>query len=151
MDYISLKELCEELSISIATGRNWIKLGKLKPEYTKKNSPYFAKDYVASLKCEIQTGKNSALKSRRNKKYISGNAFYHSYVSESSKNLSVLQKILEHIEENEIELSMDIIQYIVADCALHLFAQKLQFDWQGQASLLLKYLRRKSAFRNTVH
>ena len=143
MDYISLKELCDELSISIATGRNWIKLGKLTPEYTKKNSPYFAKDYVASLKREIQTGKNSALKSRRNKKYISGNAFYHSYVSESSKNLSVLQKILEHIEENEIELSMDIIQYIVADCALHLFAQKLQFDWQGQASLLLKYLRRK--------
>lgn len=31
-DYLSLKDVCEELSISMATGRNWIKLGKLIPE-----------------------------------------------------------------------------------------------------------------------
>lgn len=28
-EYISLNELCDTLSISTATGRNWIKLGKL--------------------------------------------------------------------------------------------------------------------------
>ena len=41
-DYLTLKELCEELSISTATGRNWIKLGKLTPEYTDKRTPYFS-------------------------------------------------------------------------------------------------------------
>ena len=35
-DSLSLKELCDILSISTATGRNWIKLGKLIPEYTDK-------------------------------------------------------------------------------------------------------------------
>ena len=29
-DYITLKELCHELTISIATGRNWLKLTKYK-------------------------------------------------------------------------------------------------------------------------
>ena len=37
------KELCDILSISTATGRNWIKLGKLIPEYTDKRKPYFTK------------------------------------------------------------------------------------------------------------
>lgn len=31
------------LSISTATGRNWIKLGKLIPEYTDQKKPYFTK------------------------------------------------------------------------------------------------------------
>ncbi len=31
MDLISLSELCTELSISTATGRNWVKLGKILP------------------------------------------------------------------------------------------------------------------------
>ena len=140
IDCISLTELCEELSISTATGRNWIKLGKLMPKYTQKNVPYFTKDYVTSLKNEIKTGKNSALKSRRNKKYVSGNALYNSYVSENCKNISALQNVLELISEKEIELNMDVVQYIVADCALHLFSQKMDLDWQGQKSLLLKYL-----------
>ena len=41
IDCITLKELCEELSISTATGRNWIKLGKLTPEYTEKKTPEY--------------------------------------------------------------------------------------------------------------
>lgn len=39
-DFISLRQLCEELSISLATGKNWIKLGKIKPQCTKKYSIY---------------------------------------------------------------------------------------------------------------
>ena len=55
-DCITLKELCRELSISTATGRNWIKLGKLSPEYTERKTPYFSKNYVASLRKEIYSG-----------------------------------------------------------------------------------------------
>lgn len=29
--FLTLSDLCQELSISVATGRNWIKLGKLVP------------------------------------------------------------------------------------------------------------------------
>lgn len=56
-DYLSLKELCDILSISTATGRNWIKLGKLIPEYTDKRKPYFTKQYAKKLKAELQSGK----------------------------------------------------------------------------------------------
>jgi type I restriction-modification system DNA methylase subunit len=137
-DCISLKELCEELSISTATGRNWIKLEKLTPQYTQKKTPYFTKDYVSTLKNEIQSGKNTALKSRRNKKYVSGNALYRSYVSENCKNILILQELLRLIEAENIELTQNVIQYIIADCALHLFTNK-----EGNASskdMLLKYL-----------
>lgn len=44
MDYISLKKLCEKLSISTATGRNWIKLGKSAPEFTEKRLHIFRKN-----------------------------------------------------------------------------------------------------------
>ena len=85
--FLTLKELCAELSISTATGRNWIKLGKITPEYTENKTSYFSKKYVANLKKELQSGKNKALKSRRNKKFVSGNSLYNSYVSKHCKNI----------------------------------------------------------------
>ena len=50
-DDLTLKELCEELSISTATGRNWIKLGKLTPECTDKRTPYFSKKICCPIIC----------------------------------------------------------------------------------------------------
>jgi len=137
---VSLKELCETLSISIATGRNWIKLGKLIPEYTDKKTPYFSNKYVETLKEEIKSGKNSALKSRRNKKYVSGNSLYNSYVSDKCKGIEVLQKLLVMANESTLDFSLDVIQYFVADCALHLFAQKYDYKFKNEKSLLIKYL-----------
>ena len=142
-DYLSLKDVCEELSISMATGRNWIKLGKLIPENSVAKKTYFAKEYISKLKTELQSGKNFALKSRRNKKFVSGNALYNSYVSENCINITVLQKLLALVSENEIELTESVIQYIVADCALHLFGNKNNFEWNNQNYLLLKFLRQE--------
>ena len=97
-DMLSLSELCKELSISVATGRNWVKLGKLIPTYENKRTPFFSSGYVQTIKSDIKSGKKAALKSRRNKKYISGNEIYNSYVSELSVHLKMpifrLQKIL---------------------------------------------------------
>ena len=118
------KELCDELSISTATGRNWIKLGKITPEYTEKKTPYFSKKYMKSLHAELQSGKNKALKSRRNKKFVSGNSLYNSYVSEQCKNIPALQRLLTSASDNNIVLDISTIQLLVADCALHLFLSK---------------------------
>ena len=139
-EYLSLKEVCEELSISTATGRNWIKLGKLIPENDSTKKTYFTKDYITTLKDELQSGKNSALKSRRNKKFVSGYALYNSYVSENCINIPTLQKLLALISENEIILSENVIQYILADCAIHLLGNKNNFEWNQQGDLLLKFL-----------
>lgn len=140
IDCITLKELCEELSISTATGRNWIKLGKLTPEYSKKKTPYFPKKYVKTLRAELQSGENKALKSRRNKKFVSGNSLYNSYVSEQCKNIPTLQKLLALVSDNEIDLDVPTIQLLVADCALHLFSSKNDTQIKESQNLLLQFL-----------
>ncbi len=139
-DCLTLKELCDELSISTATGRNWIKLGKLTPEYTGKRTPYFSKIYVEKLRTELQSGKNKALKSRRNKKFVSGISLYNSYVSEQCKNIPTLQKLLALASDNEIDLSVTTIQLLVADCALHLFISKNNIQLSDYNNLLLQFL-----------
>ena len=139
-EYLTLKELCDELSISTATGRNWIKLGKITPEYTEKKTPYFSKKYMKSLHAELQSGKNKALKSRRNKKFVSGNSLYNSYVSEQCKNIPALQKLLASASGNNIVLDISTIQLLVADCALHLFLSKNNTHINANTNLLLGFL-----------
>ena len=43
---LSLKELCDELNISLATGKNWIKLGKILPKISADGKMFFDKTYV---------------------------------------------------------------------------------------------------------
>lgn len=140
IDCITLKELCEELSISTATGKNWIKLGKLTPEYTEKKTPYFSKNYVETLRTELQSGENKALKSRRNKKFVSGNSLYNSYVSEQCKNIPTLQKLLALASDCKIDLDVATIQLLVADCALHLFISKNDIQTNERNNVLLQFL-----------
>ncbi len=124
-DMLSLADICSELSISIATGRNWVKLGKLVPTEIIKRTPFFSKEYASKIKKDIVTGENSALKSRRNKKFISGNNIYNSYVSESSKNLPTIQALLDTIQQNEIAIDESILIYLVSVCAEQLIQSKI--------------------------
>ncbi len=98
MNKLTLKELCEELSISTATGRNWIKLSKIEPEYVD-GKPVFSSNYVAKLKKQLMTPQSSALKSRRNKKYIQGKMMYDGYISRESKNIDSVRAIVNKYEE----------------------------------------------------
>ena len=141
--YVSLDQLCESLSISVATGKNWVKLGKLVPDYIEGTKPFFTTEYVDKLKQDIQSGKNMALKSRRNKKFVSGNSLYQSYVSDNCKGIDSLQKILSIAEQNEIELTEEVIQLLIADCALHLWADKNSLGFRGESNLLLRFLQNK--------
>lgn len=145
---LSLEELCTALSISTATGRNWIKLGKLLPKYTEKKTPYFSQAYVEQVKTEIQSEHNTILKSRRNKKHISGNEFYHSYVSETCKNLLPIQALFQLTKEENIPLHTENSQYLVAECALQLFSWRLNLPYKGQNELLKKYLIKEIALPN---
>lgn len=119
------------------TGLNWENLF----EFTDKQKPFFSKKYVDELKGEIKSGKNGALKSRRNKKYVSGNFLYNSYVSDKCKSIDALQKLLVMANEASIDFSLETIQYFVADCALHLLAQKYDYAFKNEKLLLAKYLR----------
>lgn len=89
MQEISLSELCEALSVSVATGRNWIAQGKLIPVCYKKKTPYFTKEYALAMRSRLADGQSSACKSRRNKTYQKGIRTVMSYLEPSSPNRSL--------------------------------------------------------------
>lgn len=135
---VSLSELCKELSISVATGRNWVKLGKLIPAFERKKTLFFSKTYMEQIKSDIKNGKNTALKSRRNKKYISGSNIYHSYVTEHSVNLPIVQSVIDYIEDNTIQITDEMICVMIAECAIQLILNKL--NGIKKTNCLSKYL-----------
>ena len=128
---ISLTELCTMLSISVATGRNWIKLGKLTPQDMVKRTPYFSIEYANSVKASLKESNNKALKSRRNKKYVSGTNIYNSYVSEGSMAQKHVQTILDYIEANHVTIGDVEICTLLAECAAQLLLHDTIFAFAG--------------------
>lgn len=137
---LTLKELCSILSISLATGRNWLKLQKLVPTKTIGNIPYFSISYINRIKKELSTGTNEALKSRRNKKFISGNGIYKSYISSSSENNQSVMTVLDFLSKSDMELTEEQIDLFVAECALQLLCQRTQLATDVPSNLLIRYL-----------
>ncbi len=118
---MTLKELCNELSISEATGKNWLRLGKVKADLSDSIEPSFSKEYVASIKNDIASGKIQALNSRRNKKFVSGSFFYNSYVPKECDCLPKIKDLSDYLTSNEIILSGVDICCILAYYAVQLF------------------------------
>lgn len=140
-DLISLADLCRELSVSIATGRNWLRLGKIVPQSMIRNSAFFSREYLLQLQGNLRSEKNELLKRRRNKKYISGNNVYDSYVCATSENVHSVERIVSYIEEKNIELTSDLLCAIVAECAIQLILEKEGCDKCTKA--LLKYINKE--------
>ena len=136
---LSLADVCRELSISEATAKNWVKLGKLIP--AESGTTYFSIEYVQSLKFDIANGDNSALKSRRNKSFVSGISLYDSYIPGDSKNLLPVQSILNVVNDNKIEVTNDILLSLLADCALKLMVSR--FSIKADSNILRAFLKKK--------
>ncbi|WP_049945098.1 TaqI-like C-terminal specificity domain-containing protein [Butyrivibrio sp. AC2005] len=137
----SLTELCTELSITPATGRNWIKLGKLKPTGKKGRSFFFSDDYVHSLKEDLESGKLKSLRSRRNKSYVSGNLLYSSYITGTSPNLPIVQKLVMDVANLQSQADSDakhtaissittdnLICRLLTECANSLIKSRVEED-----------------------
>ncbi|MCI9531383.1 MAG: N-6 DNA methylase [Lachnospiraceae bacterium] len=135
---LPLSEACKELSISLATGQNWVKRGKLVPSAKIGRSLFFSRAYVERFKADIQSGKDASLKSRRNKKYVSGNQMYHSYLPDGSRNRIAIQSLVSVIENRQIEVTDGILCMLVAECAVQLLRDKYGRAKRSQG--LLAYL-----------
>ncbi|WP_049945818.1 TaqI-like C-terminal specificity domain-containing protein [Butyrivibrio sp. LC3010] len=112
---LTLTELCTALSISTATGRNWIKLGKLKPEGKKGRSYVFSESYLKALKDDLNSGKIKSLKSRRNKSFVSGNLLYSDYITEGSPNLPLIETIINAVSATEDEADAAFVLPLILD------------------------------------
>lgn len=141
MEYLSLEELSNELSISVATAKNWLRLGKINFQKTKGNTKYFSREYLDKLLVNIRQSDDNVLKSRRNKNYIKGNFFYKDYVPSSSKNIKTVESLLNTLSSDRLA-DEDYTKYIVADCAIQLLVQAKKISSVGE-NFLLNYLENK--------
>lgn len=114
-DILTINQVCNLLSVSKATVKNWVRLGKLN---TEDDGNTFSRLYIENLIKEIKCGKDSRLKSRRNKKNISGKVLYSGYI-ENDKNYKVIEEIL----NNYHYISEDELRIIIAHFAIQFYEQ----------------------------
>lgn len=114
-DKLTMVQVCNLFSISQATAKNWIKLGKLK---MNSDSKTFDKKYIETLLTEIKNSKDSRLKSRRNKKSIRGKVLYQNYI-----NNKVNQEIVEKILNSCKQITEKELKIILANFAIQLYQQ----------------------------
>ena len=112
---LSIAQVCELLSISQATVKNWVRLGKLK---IKSDNETFDKKYIEALISEIKTGKDNRLKSRRNKKSVSGKVLYKDYIK-NNHNREIIESILNSCNQ----ITEDELRVILANFAIQLYQQ----------------------------
>ena len=112
---LSITQVCELLSISQATAKNWIRLGKLK---IGSDGETFDKKYIETLISEIKSGKDNRLKSRRNKKSVSGKVLYKDYIK-NNHNREIVESILSSCDQ----MTEDELRVILANFAIQLYQQ----------------------------
>lgn len=116
--YITLEELCGLLSITKATGRNWLRLGKIESQKQIDGQEYFSEEYALYIRNALVSGKFASLKSRRNKKYVSGKAFYDKYVSDNCGSRETVFELAGGLIESDGAMTDTAMRVILADCAL---------------------------------
>ncbi len=114
---LTITQVCDLFSISQATVKNWIRLGKLK---TDSNSETFDKAYIETLLSEIKSGKDRRLKSRRNKKSVSGKGLYKDYIT-SEYNRKIVEGILSSCDQ----VTEEELRVILARFAIQLYQQSV--------------------------
>ncbi len=119
-DILTIDQVCDILSISLATAKNWIKLGKLTADT---DGVSFSRAYIENLSAEIRSENGNRLKSRRNKKSVNGKILYKDYIKNES-NREAVKRILtvcEYISEEELRI-------LLAHFAVQLYSQSRGFD-----------------------
>lgn len=112
---LTVDDVCKALSISRATVKNWIRLGKIAPDM---GNQLFSSEYIEKFDAELKSEDNKKLKSRRNKKKASGKVLYKDYVhTEDNQKL-----VAELLELGVIESESDLL-IVLANYAVQLYYQ----------------------------
>lgn len=90
-DAFTIDDICKTLSISKATAKNWIRLGKIVPDM---NGQLFSPEYIEKFVANLKSSNNTKLKRRRNKKNATGKVLYKDYVHTAS-NQKLVADLLE--------------------------------------------------------
>ena len=119
-ELLTLYEVCELLSISTATGRNWVRLKKIRPAATQGRNLLFSRSDIDEILKAVSNGESEALNRRRNKKKMNKVSLYESYVSDNG-NIGVINEI---VSDFGTSINGATIRAILANFALQLICQK---------------------------
>lgn len=113
----TLKEACEFLSISTATGRNWLKSGRLTADSHLGNRIAFSEALLLSYQKSLSDGTLPGLKKRRNKSLVQGTVSYNSYLPEGSKNSAAITILCKTIEKKQLTVNDLLLSGMLRACA----------------------------------
>ena len=125
---LTVDDVCKALSISKATAKNWIRLGKIVPDI---GDQLFSAEYVEKFVAELKSDDNTKLKSRRNKKSATGKVLYKDYVHTASNQKLVADLLELGIIENEQDLLI-----VLANFAVQLYYQSRNIQFANNNVLL---------------
>lgn len=128
---LTIDDVCNSLSISKATAKNWIRLGKIVPDI---GNNLFSPEYFETFVAEIKSEKSTKLKSRRNKKSATGKILYKDYIHTVSNQTVVADLLDLNIIENERDLLT-----ILANFAIQLYYQSHNIQYSDN-NVLLSFL-----------
>lgn len=128
-DQMTLKELCKHLNISEATGRNWLKSGRLLAIPDADGAPLFSDKYAEAVRAELVSKERSPLRSRRNKTYAAGRRTYRSYLDcgpGAQQSVSSAAALLDSYLAGGAHNAQDdtAAAAVIADCAVQLILQR---------------------------
>lgn len=106
--FIQLDDICKTLSISKATAKNWIRLGKIVPDM---NGQLFSPEYIEKFVADLKSSDNTKLKRRRNKKSATGKVLYKDYVHTESNQMLAAELLELGVIENEKELRIVLANF----------------------------------------
>lgn len=128
---LTVDDVCKALSISKATAKNWIRLGKIVPDI---GDQLFSSEYIEKFVVELKSDNNTKLKSRRNKKNATGKVLYKDYVHTASNQKLVADLLELGIVEDERDLLV-----VLANFAVQLYYQSHKTQYFDN-NVLLSFL-----------
>lgn len=128
---LTIDDVCKALSISKATAKNWIRLGKIVPDI---GNQLFSSEYIEKFIIELKSDNNTKLKNRRNKKNATGKALYKEYVHTASNRKLVADLLELGIVENKRDLLV-----VLANFAVQLYYQSHKTQYFDN-NVLLNFL-----------
>lgn len=128
---LTVDDVCKALSISKATAKNWIRLGKIVPDI---GDQLFSLEYIEKFVAELKSDNNTKLKSRRNKKNATGKVLYKDYIHTTSNQKLVADLLELGIIEDERDLLV-----VLANFAVQLYYQSHKIQYFDN-NVLLSFL-----------
>ncbi|MBR2957123.1 MAG: N-6 DNA methylase, partial [Clostridia bacterium] len=121
---LTIDDVCGILSISKATTKNWIRLGKITPDV---DGLFFSGEYIEKVVAEIRSENSTKLKSRRNKKSAMGKILYKDYVRNESN-----QKLVSDLLELKVFEDETDILVVLANFAVQLYYQSRHIEYSDR-------------------